>query len=177
MIRSKPRMYELLRAGVLGNTLRTWDTLDEYLDSGFQGRTSLRCRKPGITFRHGMTHEEAVRQSRVCFEGCLPEDFIFCEAAPDWECTFQGEVQWGLHGLDLSWSTEKVNCREAMKRARTASGVEAATLLRHYLDPEDYDDIMALLDLYDGHVVEFSTFQNSLGQLHRRMVVWECRLY
>lgn len=176
-IKSKPQMYEMLRQGKLGNTLRTWGTEEEYLASGFRGRASLRCAKPGITFRHGMTHEETVRQGRLCFEGCKPEDFIYCEAAPDWECTFQGEVQRGLHGLDLFWSTRQSNHRVAMQTAQQTHGLTALTLLRHYLDPQDYDDLMCLLDLYEGHVIEFSVFRVTLGQLSRRMIVWEVRSY
>lgn len=170
-------MYAMLRQGKLGNTLRTWDTEREYLASGFQGRTSLRCRRPGVTFRHGMTHEEVVRAGRECFEGCNPSDFIYCEAAPDWDCTFQGEVQRGLYGLDLFWSTRKTNHRIAMQNARQAHGVTALTLLQHYLDPQDFDDLMGLLDLYEGHVIEFSVFREPLGHLNRRLCVWECRLY
>ena len=176
-ITSKDQMYTMLRQGKLGNTLRTWDSEESYLASGFRGRTSLRCRRPGVTFRHGMTHEEALREGRVCFEGCKPEDFVYCEVAPDWECTFQGEVQWGLYGLDLFWSTRQSNHRIAMQGARQAHGVTALALLRHYLDPQDFDDLMALLDLYDGHVIEFSVFRVTLGQLNRRMIVWEVRAY
>lgn len=167
----------MLQQGKLGNALQTWNTEQEFLASGFQGRTSLRCRRPGVTFRHGMTHEEAVQQGRECFEGCEPRDFIYCEAAPDWECTFQAEAQWGLYGLDLFWSTGKVNHRIAMKTAKQVHGVTAMTLLRHYLDPQDLDDLLCLLDLYEGHVIEFSVFRVSLGKLNRRMIVWECRAY
>lgn len=176
-IRNKDQMYAMLREGKLGNTLRTWDSEESYLASGFRGRTSLRCRKPGIAFRHGMTHEEALREGRLCFEGCQPEDFIYCEAAPDWECTFQGEVQWGLYGLDLFWSTAKANHRVAMQSAKQVHGVTAITLLRHHLDPQDLDDLLCLLDLYDGCVIEFSVFRVSLGKLNRRMIVWEVRHY
>jgi len=176
-IRNKAQMYDMLRAGKLGNTLRTWDTETEYRSSGFRGRTSLRCQKPGVTFRHGMTYEEALCEGRVCFEGCQPGDFIYCEAAPDWECTFQGEVQRGLYGLDLFWSTRKTNHRIAMRSAKQVHGVTAMALLRHYLDPQDLDDLMCLIDLYEDHVIEFSVFRTALGKLNRTMCVWECRYY
>lgn len=176
-IKNKTQMYEMLRQGKLGNTLRTWVSEEDYLASGFRGRTSLRCRQPGVTFRHGLTHEEALREGRLCFEGCAPEDFIYCEAAPDWECVFQGEVQRGLYGVDLFWSTDKSNHRVAMRGARQTHGVAAITLLQHYLDPQDFDDLMALLDLYEDHVIEFSVFRNPLGCFNRTCVIWECRFY
>ena len=176
-ITSKKQMYEMLQQGKLGNTLRTWDTEEAYMASGFRGRTSLRCKQPGVTFRHGMTHEEAVREGRQCFEGCEPKDFIYCEAAPDWECTFQGEVQRGLYGLDLFWSTRKANHRIAMRNAQQVHGIVAVTMLQTHLDPQDLDDLLALLDLYDGCVIEFSVFRVSLGKLNRRLIVWECRHY
>lgn len=176
-IKSKSQMYEMLRQGKLCNTLRTWATEEEYLASGFQGRSSLRCIKPGVTFRHGMTHEETLVQGRLCFEGCTPGDFIYCESAPDWECTFQAEVQRGLYGLEVYWSLRQSNHRIAMQSVEEARGVAALALLRHYLDPQDYDDLMGLLDLYEDHVIEFSVFRVPLGQLSRRMIIWECRFY
>ena len=140
-ITSKGQMYAMLRQGKLGNTLRTWDTEDEFLASGFRGRSSLRCKKPGVPFRHGLSFEETVAQGRTCFEGCQPGDFVYCEAAPDWECVFQGEVQRGLYGLDLFWSTAKANHRIAMRSAKQVHGLQALLLLRHHLDPSDYDDL------------------------------------
>jgi len=170
-------MYEMLRRGLFGNTLRTWDTEEEYLSSGFTGRTSLRCRKPGVTFRHGMTHEEALRVGRECFEGCEPSDFIYCESAPEWEVLFQGEVCRTERGLELSYSQERVNLREAMKAPKVAQGLVALLIVQHYLDGNDYVCLMDLLDLYPDHVVEFSLFNHSLGHLRRRLVAWEVRAY
>lgn len=176
-ITSKEQMYAMLQQGKLGNTLRTWDTEDEFIASGFRGRSSLRCKKPGVPFRHGLSFEETLAEGRTCFHGCAPADFVYCEAAPDWECVFQGEVQRGLYGLDLFWSTRKSNHREAMRNAKQVHGLQALLLLRHHLDPSDYDDLMCLLELYEDHVIEFSVFEHSLGKLGRRMVVWEVRYY
>jgi len=176
-ITNKTKMYELLQRGKLGNALRTWNSEADYLASGFKGRSSLRCKKPGVTFRHGMTHAETIRQGRLCFEGCQPGDFIYCESAPDWLCIFQGEVRRGLHGLDLRWSTERTDLRTALRNAKEVNGVRALVLLQHFLDPRDYDELMSLLDAYEDHVVEFSVFGCPVGELGRTMCIWECRAY
>jgi len=179
IIKDKAQMYEMLRAGLFGNTLRTWDTEEAYLASGYKGRTSLRCKQPGITFRHGLSHEEVLVASRECFEGCEPKEFIFCESAPDWAVIIQGEVQRTWGGLTLTWSQAKSNNREAMRNGPAQSyGLKAKLLMMEFMDPASYEDVMELLELYQDHVVEFSTFSVSLGSIPgRNTVIWEVRNY
>lgn len=179
IVKDKTQMYEMLRAGLFGNTLRTWDTEEAYLASGYRGRTSLRCKQPGVTFRHGLSHDEVLVAYHQCFEGCNPSEFVFCESAPDWAVTIQGEVQRGWEGLTLTGSHDKSNNREAMRnKPFQLYGLVAQITLQEFMDPASYDDVMELLELYPDHVVEFSTFSVSLGSIPgRNTVIWEVRLY
>ena len=178
-ITSKRQMYGLLRSGALGNTLRTWATRENYLEAGFRGRTSLRCLVPGVTFRHGLTHEDVLVQGAHSFEGQPPEAFVYCEAAPDEQVVLQGEVSRIAGGLYMAWSRERCNMRVATSLGwRHASGLTAKVLLEASVDPSSLEDIELLLDKYHDHVIEFSAFSVALGLVPRRnTVIWEVRRY
>lgn len=105
------------------------------------------------------------------------DQFLVSEATPDHQLVIQGELT-RLFGLDLSFSREKnLSLREAMKVPHRVSGLSAQILLQSTLEPEDYDDLQVLLELYPDHVIEFSSFSVPLGNLNRHMVVWEVRKY
>jgi hypothetical protein len=97
--------------------------------------------------------------------------------APD--CTiFQGEIAHGEWLYDLTYSLVNAPMREALKQQTLyAQGLKAKLLMEHYLDPGDLDWLLELLEIYDGHVIEFSHFAVPCGTLNRRMVIWECRAY
>ena len=170
-------MYALLKKGAFGNTLRVWTTEEEYLASGYKGLTSLRCLKRGVRFRHALTHEQALIANRQCFEGCSPTNFVYCEAAPEWDLRANMELCQTWNGLELRWATEKVNHRIAMRSAQNCSGLKALEVFKHFTSPEDQEEILCLLDLYPNHTIELATFHCSLGFYQKQYVLWECRLY
>jgi len=176
-IKNKTVMHAMLRMGKFGNTLRTWDTEAEYLASGFRGLTSLRSRCRGVPFRYGFSHEVALCEGRKHYYGYGPTNFIYCESLPLDDCVFQGELRRGLYGLELLWSTKKLNHQVAMRTAKQTFGIQANAFLKCYLDAVDYDDLVLLLDLYDDHGIEFTVCRYPVGHLGRRMIVWEVRAY
>jgi hypothetical protein len=182
-ITSKSQYYELASRGIFGNKFRTWNTIEEYQNSGFTGPTRFRSKVPGSAFFTTAPpfYGDVVRRAyeKLISRGARSGDLIFCEAAPEEFLTFQGELTRDWAGrLQLSWSTEPgITNREAMTRARRSSGLEGALMLGHYLDPGDHDDLMQMLDDYPDHVVEFSVYSKAAGILDRRMIVWEVRLF
>lgn len=60
--------------------------------------------------------------------------------------------------------------------ARQYTGSAAVAVLRAYLSPDSYADLRELLDLYPGHVVEFTACSREVGKIPgRNAVVWEVR--
>jgi hypothetical protein len=99
--------------------------------------------------------------------------------APTEETIFQGEVMWGLWGLELTYTTVALPMRDALlKETKLARGIIATFLLKHFLCPNSYEWLQVLLDYYPDHVVEFSTYSVNWGTLPGyNTVFWEVRKY
>jgi hypothetical protein len=170
-IRNKTTMFRLLRAGAFGNTMRTWDDPESFRASGYTGSTSLRGLRPGLPFLHAMSPEEALARWTA--------DYLFAEAAPDERVVMHGEIMHGCNGIVLSYSRVRANQREAFRQERIERcGSVALHLLRLWADPSSAEDILALLDLYPDHVVEFTVYDRCLGTVPgRNTITWEVRAY
>lgn len=187
-IQNKRDMYELYNRGHFGNRLRTWNSLEEFFASDYEGQVSLRYRGPlpGGLGLYGVERREVAclveraevvtREKGLSFDRSL---VMLNEAAPDDRLMIQGEVQRTPElGVYLRHSFVKTRMRIAMEEPLHATGLRALILLRTYLDPNSYEDVQELLDIYDGHVVEFSTYEMTIGDCPRRnTIVWECRGY
>lgn len=178
----KKTYYKLAETYKFGNRFQTWDGLDAWLDSDYEGPIRFRSKVPGSKlFTTGKPYEgESIVRA---YEGALqmgenPDNIIFCEPAPEQYLTFQGEVCEGRIGeLCLTWSTEPgITNREAMTRPTGRhSGLSAHLICRHFLDDSDYRWLMGLLRIWNGHAVEFSAYSIPVGLFQTRMVVWEVR--
>jgi hypothetical protein len=110
--------------------------------------------------------------------GIKPDSLYFAGMAPHQYNLMQGEVQETYKGLSLFYSTVVGKpMRDALaERARQVYGVEAVCLLKHYMDNNSYEWLQLLLERYEGHVVEFSTFSVCWGTIPRfNTVYWEVR--
>lgn len=112
-------------------------------------------------------------------KGYSRQEMQFSAMMPDHLIRVQGYVYRGVRGLELDYNlTPGINMRQAMKYPLHAHGLKALEIIRWACDPSDYDDLMALLDEYDDHVVEFTAYQISVGNCPRRnTVIWEVRKY
>lgn len=175
-IRFKDDMYELLAQGVFGNRLRTWSTRQTVIESGYKGEIGLRSRTVLGRFYHRLPLVTALMLGeQLEKEG---HRIVYCESAIDENIVLQGEICETAYGLSLTYSTERVSMRAALKNPSYADGLAAKTILRSYLSPVSYDEIMLLLDLYPYHIVEFTAFDRYVGELKgRNTVVWETRSY
>lgn len=179
-IRTKRDMYRRLMRGEFGNYTQTWDTVQGVLDSDFGGLISIRSTT--VSFPVKLYHvpvadlREVVKG--ICnSRGCGEDSLMFQECPPD-ERPFQGEIQQSIEHVDLLYTTEDGPLRTALeKSSRTTSGIEAVMLLRYYLQPRDYEELLTLIELYQGCVVEFSCHYGPVGVYQRRMLVWEVRHY
>ena len=172
--------------GEFGNRAPTWNSVDEWItDPAGHGSTGwngprlfhLRNRVAG-----GETYYDLTVNSLIDQLGSLRspiENFYVSEMAPTELTLIQGEVCRTFDGLYLTYSTVRRPMREALnQRLETASGLRAKILLESYMDANSFDWTMELLDNYDGHVVEFSTYSCEWGTLpYYNSVFWECRAY
>ena len=185
IVSSKQLYYKLAETYKFGNRFRTWDGVNAWLDSGYDGPIRFRSKVPGSKlFTTGKPYEGGPAIMRA-YEAALqmgesPGNIIFCEPAPEEHLTFQGEVCEGQFGeLCLTWSTEPgITNREAMTRPTGRhSGLSAHLTLKHFLDPEDHEWLIELLHRWPGHAVEFSAYSIRVGLFESRMVVWEVRYF
>ena len=173
VIRTKEAYYRLWRTGVLGNRPRTWADPDALRASGWTGPVVMRSTDLSWKTLYGITVEEALRLApRV-------RGATFNECMPDHALLIQGEVMRGWRGLELTYTRALKPMKLGLAEdARYACGLTAKLLLDHFLWPNSRDDLDALLDLYDGHAVEFSTYSVAVGdQPHRNTILWETRAY
>lgn len=176
MIRTKAAMYRLWRAGLLGNKPRTWANRDQLQASGYRGELTIRSvASAGGTTRYRVSYDEAIRLSFS-----WPCAHNFNESMPDEDLILQGEVMrsetdWMILSFDTV-ANRKFN--EARAHFTTYYGLWSKLTLQRYLWPASYDDIVEMLDLYPGHVIEFSAYSKAVGDCtHRNTVLWEIRSY
>lgn len=180
-IKTKADMYDAYFRGPFGNRLRSWDTVQAYLASGYHGPVTMRTsRGGGGPCAYGV---EWIDVDRVAHEwshiGISLKEIRINESAPDKLLIIQGEVMRTIDHLHLRYSTLKLPMRKALATTQHhVGGLRAQMLLKGAMDPASYDDLNELLDDYDGAIIEFSTWAVDVGDCPRRnSVVWEVRHY
>lgn len=180
---TKARMYELLRSGRFGNTLRSWPTYGALLRDGFTGQIGLRYSGTGGGGRcaYDLGHADAVLTfNKWVAEGASAEKIQWCEAAPDKYVVLQGEIcQDERFGYALHYSTVKAQMRPALaQKAKNHLGPGALLILKAVMDPASYEDLTELFIDFPDATVEFSCYSVNLGAKRgRNTVFWECRDY
>lgn len=180
---TKADMYAALTAGRLGNTLpqyfdvRTWARDANHAVYKLWGVRSMIPGGPGamyldFTATLGML-------TRLTTDG-VP----FNVSPMVYDVTLMANVYPSVGGLYVHYvefPPYGVSWRDLFGTpgvAKHATGIAACNLLKCHLNPNSYDDVAGLLDLYPDHVVEFSTTANCIGLLpHRNYVTWEVRKY
>jgi len=177
-VASKAEFFRLWRAGVLGNTPRTWATPEAAVASGAPVVAFREAGRPGG--RHWFVNHEHVLETALAWRlNGVP--FSLDETAPDHLVTLQGEVcrmAGGLYGYLALRS--RLRMREAMRAGlmHDLRGAAVAWALRRYLDEASVDDVYALLDLYPDAVIELAAYECDVGVLpNRNTIIWEVRNY
>jgi len=201
-IRTKSQMLSLLRAGELGNTLRTWDSPDK-VNADYRGLLGVRSRRIGGSgpFATGLTIEQVWQYWHKCLdEGWRARDLFVSEAAPHDSLIISGELDEEAGQWNLRYSHRQLPMRQAFmaeekaakeRLVNTCNRAVRATpplsmigtllprlYLQSYLDPDSFEWLKILLDRYPEHIVEFSAFSTDLGVIpHRNTIIWEVRRY
>ena len=105
-------------------------------------------------------------------DGVLDDGYRILEAIPPpgVTCLVQGEFD-GVHGR-----VTYVN--KPMRPALEESQVHfhRVNLLGH-VGPRYYSELMEIVEMFPGHVIEFAIYDTPLGKLQRHMIIWEVRMY
>lgn len=175
-IGTKQKMYSLLEAGRFGNYPRMWSSVQSILDSGFNGKISIRSKDIANPVRlyHVPVHE---LPSRIA---ALPDSqrysgLTFTEAPPDEYRVVQGE--WDGYNFDYTFAPHPMKIAFEHQRLH-ANGPKARWLLKGFLEPNDLDWLESLIQDFPGSVVEFSAFSVPVGVIRSSKVIyWEVRNY
>lgn len=166
---TKSQFYPLYHAGQFGPRFRTWATVDDVPDGQ---RVNVRSKQKGGSFQYGLTKEEARKYVRGL------TDYALNEPAPDDQLLIQGEVYHMEEGWALFYSREKTTMRKAMSNGVQVYRLSALMILKTFLWPSSYDDMMELFDRFPHSVVEFGSYSCQIGDWKgRNTVFWECRNY
>jgi len=172
-------MYE---RGMFGNRLRTWPSIEAFLQSGFTGT---------VTMRHSGNDLGKFIAYEVPADQVLPkaqewqslynlniDEIKINESAPDYDLLWQGEIMRSTSFYCLTYSTEKTKMKTALLNAKHMEGIGVLYLLKNTLTASSYDDVQELFDLYPDSIIELSVYGHCLGdRIGRNAIIWEIRNY
>ena len=173
------RRYAL---GEFGNASPTWNTYQEWADDRgwrYGDLFHIRNRVAGAKTWYDVPWFSLRPSWYRAYEECGAGNLYISAMAPT-ECTIlQGEVQRGLWGLDLHYTTVKKPMRDALATSsHSVRGIIATLILRQYLNQLSYLWLEYLLEEYPNHVVEFSVYSKCWGTVPGfNTVFWEIRNY
>lgn len=178
----KQSFFQLYQWGRLGNTLRTWDRLDDCPSDILLMARHMGALGGGVCISNLYREQMRRKAARL---GLDLTKIRFNECAPDAHATLQGEVYEGPRGLELfAYEREHQHAgkvwrmRDVLPRATQHHGMTAQHLLLRHLSPASYDDVRELLALFQGHVVEFAAYSRKVGwSIGRNTIIWEVRLF
>lgn len=187
-IQTKMQMRDLFQRGKFGNRPPSWsapDFLRLYGETQVPHPVGLMYNdKPGTKLprytERLFTIDEVKEVIGIWLDlGCRLER-ITVSGGGSWDANpiLQGEVQYTELGYDLLYTTAPGTMREAMAiEQRTAAGLKAKLLIWTAMDDQSWDCLMELINEYPGHVIEFSCFDKSVGELGWNTIFWEVRHY
>ena len=170
-VTNKKNYYRRWIAGEFGNRPQAWETWSDLVNSGYRGLVVARSRKPGQTARYKLSFNEAKEYIKD-----KESDFAFNEPTPDNELLIQGELEITEKGLTLSYCCDKITMREAMKKCKVVTGLQAKLLLQKFGQGAE-DWLYDLLTKYQNHVIEFGLYDKPFGTNNSKLVIWEVRMY
>lgn len=180
-VMTKVDMYRRWAAGEFGNAWPSYDDLELAISAHPGAEFMIRYMVPGSRWCRGNLRAMEARAVAQEFEqqGAGRKLMRFSPMAPDEAIVLQGEILSAPGGWWLYYSTVKKAMRVALaEKPQHAQGIVARAMLKEVMDPASYEDLCELLDSYDHHVIEFSTYSRELGTcLGRNTIFWEVRRY
>jgi hypothetical protein len=181
-VNSKSEYYQLYERGFFGNKPLTWNSIEEIVKSGWNGKICIRGKK-GIArskARFNLTLEETEKYLLELEKEGIPRiNLTFNQSLPDEDLLIQGEVMRSTRSYSLTYTTIKEPMNYALaKETLCAEGLTALNLIKSNLFPSSYEDLQTLFSIFPDSVIEFSSYRFPLGSLpNRNTLIWEVRNY
>jgi len=186
-VRTKKDFVRRYMAGEFGNRPPTWNDLKTFLtyaksagNDWVGGLYHLRNRIASADTWFNLSAVEVEPMWNIALSmGYNPDDLYISQMAPTGNTLVQGELQIRDKGLELHGTYVKLPMRDALKESSfNMVGLQVTTMLKLYCDANSVEWINVLLELYPGHVIEFSCYNKSFGTVPRsNTVIWEVRNY
>jgi hypothetical protein len=183
-ITDKKRMYDLLAAGLLGNTTPQFFSVAEWKASGDDTRYDwwgVRTLTPGGPCRLNCpTAEVEETAERFARNGHMPNISLMLDRVCRvtlWCDVWDSPTGLVVYGIENP--PEGGSWRALMPtQGRHWFNLEARMLLKRHLNANSYSDAFELLEMYPDHVLELSSCDRCVGVFpHRNAVHWEVRRY
>jgi hypothetical protein len=180
----KGRMYDLLSAGRLGNTVPMWFSVEAWEADPLAAQYSVwgvRTLTPGGPCRLYCPRGEVAATARspeYAKHGVNISVMLDAVAT----VTLYADVydsEKGIIVYCVEHPGKGASWRKVMpEKGRQLEGVAARMILEKHLNASSLADLYALFDRWPGHVVELSAVSRCLGTIPgRNAVVWEVRNY
>jgi hypothetical protein len=175
-VTSKSQFVKRYKSGEFGNASPTWDSVSLFLNDKSKFDNSqlfhLRNKTTGGKTWYNLKRSEI---KTIVVDG----DYYVSSMAPSDKTVIQGEIRRSVNHYDLTFNQVKLPMRDAFKVSQKyQKGLSALLLLKKYLDWNSFDWLQYLLNTYENHTVEFSTYSIEWGTLPNfNTVFWEVRNY
>lgn len=183
-ISSKTTAIHLFKNGMFGNKVKTYWNLEALCKDPNPPRY-LGIRYMGVTGANRCQYDIPLKDVKGTWNSWIKDGFeesrMFLNDSDNYDKSLliQGEVSESERGIELRYSTIKKKMRDALaEKEEYTYGIKAKFLLKNFLDPTSYDTIFELLNKYQSHVIEFSCWDKSIGDIpSRNTIIWEVRNY
>lgn len=181
-IPTKIDFIELSRAGLLGNTFNQWATIQDLIDSKYQGWLTVRSYRRDSPFFIPVTHTKELKKtvSDLLNRGASHSDLYFQEIPPPGTMrSVNAEAGFVTGGLVVRYHAgTDLNLRHSLEQfGREVMGVQAWQILRWTLDEGSLDQLLNIWGDYPDAIIEFSEFEARVGVERKRIIIWEVRNY
>lgn len=160
--------------GEFGNRFRSWDNILDIIkeSNDLPEYFSMRSKTVGGTKKYNIKSQDIMQES-------YGDLYYYNESAPDHLLIFQGEIYRNTEHLHMHWSKSKKKMSHALKESpeKPLFGVALLVHLKYYMNNQDYEWLMYLLDTYEDHTIEFGVYSKNVGILGERTIIWEVRKY
>ena len=179
-VNSKRDFVRRYARGEFGNCSPTWNIIEDWLESDYQGLMHIRNRVKGGITCYNVRRSKMLEKYKVLRNMGIPRSSLYFSAmCPTKKTVFQGEIQQSTNHYDLTWTDVAKPMRDALATKQyNTNGLQALQLLKRFMCSNSYEWLTLLLREYTGHVVEFTTFSTNWGTLpNYNTVFWEVRNY
>jgi hypothetical protein len=190
IVLNKKQNFRLCHSGVYGNRVRQWESIEEWKNSGYSEPVAMRVAMlagGGGPKQFGVPPEQVISVARSWEKSRgIPLSEVRIAEMADGERVLQGHYLNDVYEQDgetrhgyLRYTLATGQMPIAFEKHRdVAYGHRADLLIRSLMTTASYEDWQELVAEYSGHVLEFSVWNDCLGDLpHRNAIVWEIRRY